>query len=245
MNKKYLPAVLALLTLPFLITGCGGSDSDSDSDTQAEVIDTDDTDVTVVDEDGTTNVDPDLLLEQLASMPVGELTAQEEAGLLYMREEEKLAYDVYLQMDALWQQKIFTNIAAAELTHTASMLALLDRYAVADPVGSNAVGVFEDQTLQGLYDLLVATGSSTLIDGLLVGAEIEEIDLIDIDIRKEELIDNEDIELVYENLMKGSRNHLRAFVKALDAQGFTYTPQHLSVEEYEEIIGSPVESGPV
>ncbi len=67
-------------------------------------------------------------------------------------------------------------------------LVLLDRYAVADPVGSNAVGVFEDQILQGLHDLLVATGSSILIDPLLVGAEIEEIDLIDIDLRKEEVI---------------------------------------------------------
>jgi len=48
---------------------------------------------------------------------------------------------------------------------------------------------------------------------------------------------------VYENLLKGSRNHLRAFASTLERYGVTYTPQFLSQEEYEEIVGSPMETG--
>jgi tRNA isopentenyl-2-thiomethyl-A-37 hydroxylase MiaE len=75
-----------------------------------------------------------------------------------------------------------------------------------------------------------------LIDALLVGAVIEEIDLIDIQNLVDTLEGNEDIVLVYENLMKGSRNHLRAFVSSLEKQGETYQPQYLSQDVYDAII---------
>jgi len=45
------------------------------------------------------------------------LTAEEETELVYMREEEKLARDVYLTLTDTWQLPIFWNIAGAKQRH--------------------------------------------------------------------------------------------------------------------------------
>ena len=171
-----------------------------------------------------------------ASTSLDDLSDNEAAGLVFMREEEKLARDVYIYLYETWGQKTFDNIAVSEQAHTDAMLELLYKYGIDDPVGDNPEGVFVDQNLQGLYDTLIATGSASLIDALLVGAAIEEIDLIDIKHLVDELDGNDDIRLVYENLIAGSENHLRAFVRALEQQGIIYTPGHLSQEEYDAII---------
>ena len=183
------------------------------------------------------------LQSMLDSIPPGEISPEERAGLLFMREEEKLAHDVYVTLFEQWGRKIFQNISNAELTHTDAVLALLERYAIPDPVGTHGIGVFTDPDLQGLYDSLVATGGASLIDALQVGAAIEEIDILDIEVRQEDIIENEDIDNVYEMLLKGSRNHLRAFVKNLVNQGVNYEPQYLPQSEYDAIINSPTERG--
>jgi hypothetical protein len=54
-------------------------------------------------------------------------------------------------------------------------------------------------------------------------------------------IDNQDIRLVYENLEKGSRNHLRSFVNNLQQRGVTYSPQYLDAAAYTAIVTSPTE----
>jgi len=170
------------------------------------------------------------------STALDDLSDNEAAGLVFMREEEKLARDVYIYLYETWGQKTFDNIASSEQTHTDAMLDLLYKYGIDDPVGDNSEGVFVDQNLQGLYDTLTASGSASLIDALLVGATIEEIDLIDIKHLVDELDGNDDIRLVYENLIAGSENHLRAFVRVLQQQGIIYTPGHLSQEEYDAIV---------
>lgn len=173
---------------------------------------------------------------QSTTVSLDTLSDDEAAGLVFMREEEKLARDVYIYLYEAWGQKTFDNIATSEQAHTDAMLDLLHKYGLDDPVGDNAEGVFVDQNLQGLYDTLIATGSASLIDALLVGAAIEEIDLIDIKHLVDELDGNDDIRLVYENLIAGSENHLRAFVRTLEQQGIIYTPGHLSQEEYDAIV---------
>ncbi len=57
-------------------------------------------------------------------------------------------------------------------------------------------------------------------------------------------MDNQDITYVYENLMKGSRNHSRAFTRTLSRQGVIYTPQVLDAEAYKAIISGEWERGP-
>ncbi|MCW9013877.1 MAG: DUF2202 domain-containing protein [Gammaproteobacteria bacterium] len=180
--------------------------------------------------------------EKISALPLEAISSEEEASLLFMREEEKLARDVYLHLYAIWNLNIFNNIADSEQQHTNAVLLLLNRYQIADPVGSNDTGVFVDQSLQALYDALIASGSISLIDGLLAGTTIEETDILDIE-QALLLVDNQDIKLVYESLLKGSRNHLRAYVRQLANQGLDYTPQYLSQQAYDAIINTPTETG--
>ena len=178
-------------------------------------------------------VNESALVLALAGEPSGELTRAEVDGLLFMIEEEKLAADVYSALDEKWDMRVFENIGRAELTHQAAVKMLLDRYSLPDP--RMGVGEFANETLQDLYNDLLAKGSVSVRDALMAGAAIEEIDILDLEEYMAQT-DKEDILLVYANLLRGSENHLRAFVNNLERQRVEYTPQYLSEEEYRSIM---------
>ncbi|MGD8815467.1 MAG: DUF2202 domain-containing protein, partial [Anaerolineales bacterium] len=135
------------------------------------------------------------------------------------------------------------NIANSEQSHTDAVKVLLDAYGLADPAVGKAPGEFVNADLQDLYDQLIDQGAQSLSDALKVGAAIEEIDILDIEAYLAQT-ENPDIRRVYENLIKGSRNHLRSFVSTLNRQtGETYEPQYLSVDLYQSIVGSAMETG--
>ena len=175
--------------------------------------------------------------------PADDLSDAEIEGILFMREEEKLARDVYQTLYDLWGQLIFQNIASSEQAHMDALGKLIERYELDDPVAGNDVGEFTDAVLQELYDQLVAEGSESLASALRVGATIEDLDIVDLQEHIAET-DAPELQQVYENLMRGSRNHLRSFVSTLERQaGETYEPQYLSLEAYEEIISGTTETG--
>jgi len=144
----------------------------------------------------------------------GTISTEEAEDLVFMREEEKLARDVYAVMHERWGHLVFLNIAQSEETHMAALLRLLERYAIPDPVGENGVGVFTNPQLQDLYEQLITQGNTSLEEALRVGVLIEEKDITDI---RDAIArtDNRDIVRVYTNLVWGSDNHLRAFSKVL------------------------------
>ena len=165
-----------------------------------------------------------------------ELTGEEIEDLQFMREEEKLARDVYLTLDEQWKLRVFQNISRAEQTHMDAIATLLDRYGIEDPAAGNGIGDFTDPELQALYDQLVTTGSQSMTDALRVGIAIEEIDILDLEERIG-LTDKADLIQVYTSLLQGSGNHLRAFVSNLERKtGETYQPQYLDRGGYDEII---------
>ena len=203
------------------------------------------TDVTNVDENGNTSIDQAILGDALSSISPSAMTLSdaEAEGILYMREEEKLARDVYLTLYEKWGLPIFQNVAASEQTHMDAVGTLIERYGLDDPIEGQDIGAFTNQTLQGLYDQLVDEGAQSLASALRVGAAIEEIDILDLEDWMAQT-DHADITLVYENLTKGSRNHLRSFVSTLERQaGETYQPQYLDQVAYGAIIGSAMERG--
>jgi len=174
-------------------------------------------------------------------LPASDLNADETAALLYMREEEKLARDVYNFLYTTWGQSTFQNIAASEQKHMDEIKLLLDRYNLTDP--ALAPGQFTDANLQALYTQLTAQGSLSLGDALKVGAAIEEIDIRDLQTRIA-LTDNADLQQVFNNLMSGSSSHLQAFTSALFAQtGETYQPQYLNADQYQSILNSTASNG--
>ena len=179
----------------------------------------------------------------VAALPVESLSQAEIDGLMRMREEEKMARDVYTTLYGEWQVPVFANIAQAEQTHFDAVGALFTKYDLTDPVTDDTVGVLTNPTLAQMYTDLTAEGKTSLVAALTAGAKIEDTDINDL----QDLIaatDNADIKLVYESLLRGSRNHLRAFVSLLAAQGVTYTPVALSQSTYDAIIANGREIGP-
>ena len=140
------------------------------------------------------------------------LSNQEKLDLIFLREEEKLARDVYLYAYGKYNRNIFSNISSSEQNHTSSVLGILNMYELADPVTNNNVGVFTNRDLQSLYNDLIAKSESSLASALEVGATIEDLDINDIKTFRSHTT-NEDFLNLYDKLTCGSRNHLRSFVK--------------------------------
>lgn len=182
------------------------------------------------------------LNNQVNNLPKEPLNTDELATLPFMREEEKLARDVYSFLFSKWQVNIFKNISSSEQTHMDAVLNLLNKYNLADPASNNAPGVFTSSILQNLYTQLTQQGSLSFLEGLKVGATIEDLDIYDLKTALTK-VDNQDIRLVYENLMKGSRNHLRSFYSNILSNGGSYVPQYISQNEFDAIVNSPMETG--
>ena len=153
-----------------------------------------------------------------------------------MYEEEKLARDIYNALYTQWGQPIFQSIAASEQKHMDAVYTLLVRYGITVP-GSTA-GVYNNPALQSLYNSLISTGSQSLADALKVGATIEEVDIADLQSRLAATT-NADVQFVYNNLMNGSYNHLRNYVRVLgNLTGETYQPQTLDTSLFQSIVTS-------
>jgi hypothetical protein len=190
-------------------------------------------------------------------LSVQSLSQEEIDRLLFIREEEKLARDVYLALAEIWDAPIFTNIAQSEQQHMDAVGQLIEKYGLEDPVTDDTPGAFTNPTLQRLYIDLVSSGDvdlgyvapGLLIDGggtsqlaaYKVGAFIEEFDIIDIQHAIGET-SHSDVENVYENLVRGSRNHLRSFVGQIEATGEDYEPVVMTVSDYDAIINSDLET---
>jgi hypothetical protein len=170
------------------------------------------------------------------------LSQAEMDGLRFMREEEKLARDVYLALYERWGSPIFSNIAKSEQTHMDAVGTLLTTFGITDPA-SELPGVFSNAQLQALYNELDARGGVSLAEAFTVGAYIEDLDIRDLatELGKTE---NPNIIAVYESLQRGSRNHLRAFNRQIvSSTGAVYEPQFISSAEFEAIIASETERG--
>ncbi len=170
---------------------------------------------------------------------VAPLTVTEKNDLLFMREEEKLARDVYTLFATLWQAQVFTNIAESESSHFNAIGKLLSTYGLADPTPA-AAGVYANAELQAMYASLIARGSVSYTEALAVGGFIEEVDIEDLN-NALTATSKPDIQRVYRNLLCGSRNHLRAFVRNLEFQGVVYEAQVMPEADLDAILNTSME----
>lgn len=141
------------------------------------------------------------------------LTQEEIDGILFMREEEKLEHDVYVEFYEMYANEIFLNISESEQRHTEAVLHLINFYGLKDPA-LEGIGEFRNEELQDLYDLLMSMGTD-LISALEAGVLIEETDIEDISALIEQT-EVKNILQVYGHLMNGSLNHLESFKSTLD-----------------------------
>ncbi len=181
-------------------------------------------------------------LALINSTPRQALDPTEAAGLAYMREEEKLAHDVYLTLQSKWGMRIFGNISQSEDRHFGAIKLLLDRYGLPDPAANHAAGDFQNEGLQELYIDLVKQGESSIKSAMRVGATIEDLYIRYLE-KAAAATDNSDLKLVYQNLKQASENHMRAFVRQLTAEGESYTPQFITPVAFSEVVANSQRSG--
>jgi len=169
---------------------------------------------------------PCILTGTIANVPVpvcaisGSVTEAEAAGLLFMREEEKMARDVYANLYAKYKSPVFGNITKSENAHMLAVLRLITVFKITDN-STNNPGKFTNTHIKDLYQQLITMGNISLIDALKVGVLIEQTDISDLD--KELLtVKNSSIKTVYTNLKAGSNAHLKAFIWNLKVQGVVY-----------------------
>ena len=167
------------------------------------------------------------------------LSESDKAGILLMREEEKMARDVYQSLNEKWDQMPFVHISESEINHMARMKLLIDKYKLKDPVDKNADtrGVFDNQQLKKLFDELISSGKTSLEAAFRAGAKVEEVDIRDL---KEAMAKttNEEIKSTYADLISASENHLRAFVRNLKRLDVNYTPVIMDKAEFDIITNS-------
>ncbi|MCA9669869.1 MAG: DUF2202 domain-containing protein [Myxococcales bacterium] len=221
--------VLASVVFLFAAAGCDGEEpiAGSDSDQQAAVA------------DGAGLVDGSAA-DGAAATP-GNCVGSPAEDLCFLREEEKLARDVYIELYKRWGIPVFDNISASEQTHTDAVRDLLAARGITDPVTDDTVGVLRDAKLAALYAQLVGSGQASQDAALTVGATIEDLDIHDINEMRSRSSDPA-VLAVYDSLRCGSRNHLRAFVSQLASRGVTYNAQYISAQELAAIVSSSRET---
>lgn len=230
-TKIKISGLLSMVLLGLASGGCSENLNGSVPEESAEIIS--------VNSDGATSISLNLLSAVVSDQLLFEESELE--ILLHMKEEEKLARDVYAVLYEKWKIPVFSNISRAETTHMNAVIFLLKEYGEEYTLVKES-GSFSDSRFQELYEKLTLKGSESVEEAYKVGALIEEMDIKDLTDQLK-IVTDENIRIVFENLTKGSRNHLRAFNRHIVFLGQTYVPQYISQEEFTQIINSPHETG--
>ena len=156
-------------------------------------------------------------------------------GILYMREEEKLARDVYLTLYDMWGIRAFLNIARSEQRHMDAVATLIEAQGLADPAKGAKLGEFQNPTLASLYTSLVKQGSKSPQDALVVGSIIEDLDIHDLETYLAKTEDPASI-AVFTSLLLGSENHMRSFARQLYRYNIAYEARYISPERLAAIL---------
>ncbi len=211
MKQRHL-LLTSLFSATLLLTACGG-DSSSDSGFSSETS-----------EEST---------ESTSTSNETSLSKIEVEGLLFMREEEELARDLYLDLFDAKGLTVFQDISNnAESKHAEKMKQLMAKYGIDDP-STGERNTYTGQELQALYDELLSQGlGSDDLAALRVGALVEETDIRDINTHLDHVsAEHTDIIASYKNLLCGSRNHLRAFAEQIENEtGSSYVTQVLELD---------------
>ena len=188
------------------------------------------------------------------------LDSNDQTHLVFMREEEKLARDVYLTLGTMYPNSaIFGNIDDSEQKHTMAVKAMIEKYGYEDPNTNDNIGVYTGEDygwyFKEKFDLLVSRASISELEALFVGAFIEELDMMDINQCPEVIVatdngigditqcgsiytKNRDIKKLYSSLLDGSVNHFQGYVRNIEKHiGVgNYQAQVLSQDDVDEML---------
>ncbi len=165
------------------------------------------------------------------------LTTEQKYSLAYMWNEEKLAYDVYSELNKVQPQKQLENIATrSEVKHIQMVEDLVQRYDInisnldtyeikysESELRALPVGSFGVEDIQTLYNKLYDKGIKSGQDALEVGCMVEVTDVNDLNkhIETAQTTNSTDIIDTFDKLRSGSYNHYWSFDKGLKNMGIT------------------------
>lgn len=164
---------------------------------------------------------------------IDQLSITEVDDLNFLYEEERLAYDIYTELSDKWELSIFENIAKSENMHFQHLLVIYEKYGLRVPKSAN--GFYNYPELNLMYDRFFEGGMMTLESSLRLAGNFEEYDIADIE-RFLKHTQNVDLILVYNSLLEGSKNHLRAIHRNLKKHGFDYESVFLEEEKFQQIL---------
>ena len=135
------------------------------------------------------------------------LNTREAETLVLMREDEKLARDVYRVLYMYWQQDTWLKAMQQRQARMNSIGLLLEQYDLPDPLPDNRPGSFPSPESGNLYTQLVARGRLSHVDAIDVGIEIEKIDITDLLAALHES-HHETLDQAYRTMLDSSRQTL-------------------------------------
>ncbi len=199
--------IVTLLALSLLIIGCGDKNGNGNGG----------------------NGNPQDINIDLDSYTLSPLTKEQKYALAYMWNEERLAYDIYLNLNKIHPAKQLENIATrSEVKHISLVRDLVAKYdinitnlvdykesysqAELDAMGSGIYGI---PAIQNLYNDLYAEGVDSLEATLKVGCKVEVVDVNDLDKYIATSTGNQALIDTFTILLEGSYKHYWAFDKGL------------------------------
>ena len=261
-NSKMISVWSLSASLGLGLSACNASDNADAKFLAGLNSQTDAVEIVSISEDEST--DQDSTDHDLTEINESTLDSAEQHHLTFMREEEKLARDVYAMLATMWpDSRVFVNIGeGSEQTHADVMRDKLEEYGLEDPNPEtnnlpSSIGVFTGEDygayFMDKYQSLINMGSQSELSALYVGALIEELDMHDIVECPQVIVDTDngitDCGLNYtdeqplinafSSLLDGSKSHLRAYVGRIEniiGEG-KYEAQILTQDEVNEILG--------
>jgi hypothetical protein len=175
-----------------------------------------------------------------AGFPQEDISVIEETGLLKAWQDQKLSRDLYQSFNEAWSSPIYANMLNDAQHHMDFVHILLGKFGI--PVPQDFAGIFPDQETQNLFDLMLNAENGSAVEALRMGAATEDMIIDELQTLLPQT-DNFEIQIIYQNLLKSARNHLRLFVNELSQAGINYDPQYISGDDFIAIIAAPIETG--
>jgi len=169
----------------------------------------------------------------LASYPNEALSEEQKYSLAYMWHEEKLAKEIYLELNKLYPTQQLENIATrSEVVHIQLVQDLVQLYDInitnianyeinysPEELNNMPVGKFAIPEIESLYNTLFDYGRVSQRASLEVGCMVEVVDIVDLDKYIATAGTNQALVDTFTILKDGSYKHYWAFDKGLKNMG--------------------------
>jgi len=181
------------------------------------------------------------LVRAVRDSPRGQLSAEDQASIIYIREGAQLSRDINLLFEAAWQAQVFRDAAERQKQALRATDLLIDRHGL--PAASAEPGIYQDEQFSRLYGQFAEEGSASLPAALAAAAVLEELNILDLQTRMAQT-EKADIRLVYQHLLKIASANLWSFSRAIERfGGAAYEPRYLTPLAFSELMASAGQPG--